>query len=649
VIARVHHGDLEPATTDAPKSCTNLHMAAVAHPRVDLDPITFSVLLSRFDGIADEMTLTLESSAMTSILALARDYSCAIYDSQARQICMFDALPIHTMSMHLALAAIDESVTRDLGPGDVFLCNDPYRGNTHVGDLVVAAPIFVDGQHMFWTVAKGHHIDVGATVPTSVAASARNVWQEGLQIPPVKLHDRGVERTDVLEFVLANLRYPELQRGDLRAQLASVAIGGARLVELAGEYGHVQLERYVEAVLDYADRRMAAAIEAMPDGTYAAETWIDSDGSGRTDVPIRVQVTIAGDHVAVDFAGSGTQSVSGCNGTFATTQGAPAVPFMYYVDADVPHNAGAFRHVSVTAPEGSICLARYPAATAMATIVPSDAMHEVVNKAMARAIPDRVVAGGARSASAPSMSGVDPSTGKPWAAMLFNNAGGFPAARGTDGWPFMAGPAALGGIKSIMIEQAELLYPILIEQMEIEVDSMGFGEWIGGPGIRLVVTPTAGTVECVTVGDGYRNPPFGVLGGTAGIGGGQFVVSERERGRRFYSANAYYTLGPGERRVGVSSGGGGYGNPVDRDVERVRQDVRDGLVSAAVARRVFGVVLDDSPNPIVDHQRTRAERDRLRTIALGVLTPTVPNAATWLAENMRSGDEYFVDQPEPRR
>lgn len=614
-----------------------------------IDPVTFSVLLSRFNGIADEMTVTLESSAWTSILALAHDYSCAIYAADRQQICMFDALPIHTMSMHLVLAAIDDAFTGAVNAGDAFLCNDPYRGNTHVGDIVVAAPVFVEDQLTFWTVAKGHHIDVGAIVPTSVAASARNIWQEGLQIPPVKICDRGVERSDVIDLVLANLRYPELQSGDLRAQLASISIGAQRLVELAREHGRAELLRYVSAVIDYADRRMAAEVEAMPDGVYLGETWIDSDGASRTDIPIRVRVTVDGDRVELDFSGSGGQSACGSNGTVATAQGAPAVPFMYYIDADIPHNSGAFRHISVSAPEGSICNARRPASTALATIVPSDAMHDVVNKAMARAVPGRVVAGGARSASAPSMSGIDGRTGKPWAAMLFNNAGGFPAARDTDGWPFLAGQAALGGIRSILIEQAELLYPILIEQMEIETDSMGFGQWLGGPGIRWVVSPTAGAIECVTVGDGYRNPPFGVLGGTPGIGGGQFVERKGERRRRFYSANAYYIVGPDERRVGVSSGGGGYGNPLDRPVERVRLDARDGFVSARAAEAVFGVVLIGDSDPVVDERRTHELRIRLRSQTRPEIEPTVPEAATWLAENMREGDQYFLDQaaPEP--
>lgn len=614
-----------------------------------VDPISLSVLLSRFNGIADEMTLTLESSAWTSILALARDYSCAIYGADGQQICMFDALPIHTMSMHLVLAAIGDAFKGAVNAGDAFLCNDPYRGNTHVGDVVVAAPVFVEDQLTFWTVAKAHHIDIGAIVPTSVAASARNIWQEGLQIPPVKIRDRGVERTDVIDLVLANVRYPELQSGDLRAQLASIAIGELRLVELARQHGRPELVRYVNAVIDYADRRMASEVEAMPDGVYLGETWIDSDGAGRTDIPIRVQITIDGDRVKLDFSGSGSQSACGSNGSLATAQGAPAVPFMYYIDADIPHNAGAFRHISVSAPEGSICNARRPASTALATIVPSDAMHDVVNKAMARAIPGRVVAGGARSANAPSMSGIDGRTGKPWAAMLFNNAGGFPAARDTDGWPFFAGQAALGGIRSILIEQAELLYPILIEQMEIETDSMGFGQWLGGPGIRWVVSPTAGTMECVTVGDGYRNPPFGVLDGTPGIGGGQFVQRTGMQRRRFYSANAYYTVGPGEQRVGVSSGGGGYGDPLDRPVDRVRLDVRDGFVSARAAKTVFGVVLNGDTDPVVDERRTDELRKHLRSETRLQIEPTVPGASTWLAENMHQGDDYFVDQaaPEP--
>jgi N-methylhydantoinase B len=619
-------------------------VAGAQRAGADYDPITFSVILSRFNNIANEMTLTLEYTAWTSILALARDYSCAIYDAVPRQICMFDALPIHTTSMHLVLSEIAETFRGKLADGDVYLCNHPYRKNTHVGDVVTAAPVFVDGKHLFWSVTKGHQLDIGAAFPSSVTSAAKNVWQEGLHIPPVKIYDAGEERSDVLDLYLSNVRYPDLLKGDMLAQLGSIGKGRQRLIELTQEYGVDETLRYVDAIIDYADRRMADAVRAMPDGEYTAEAWVDSNGVDKTDIPIRVRVRIEDDQIDIDYTGSGEQSPSGVNGTFATSQAAPAIPFMYYIDPDIPHNHGCFKHVTTYSPEGTICNAKYPSATSLATIVPSDTMHDVVNKAMVTALPDRVVAGGARAANMPNFSGIDGRTGKPWGAMLFNNGGGAGASRGADGWPILATLAAMGGLKSLVIEQLELLYPMLVHQMEVEPDSMGAGEWIGGPGVRFTMEPVFGEpIECITFGDGYENPPHGVLGGTMGIGGGQYVESPETGKRTFVSSTGYFKIDVGERRVGVSTGGGGYGNPCDRPAEQVRRDVRDGLISRTRAREVFGVAVSDDYDPALDEAETERLRAELRKIERPLVEPTVPSAATWRSENMRPGDEYLLN------
>ncbi|MBL8581426.1 MAG: hydantoinase B/oxoprolinase family protein, partial [Rhizobiaceae bacterium] len=247
-----------------------------ATPATGFDPITFSVILNRFHSIAYEMTLTLERSAWTSILALCRDFSCAVYDAKSRQLAMEDALPIHTTSLGLVLAEISRTFGEDILDGDVFLCNDPFRFNTHIGDLVTAAPVFVDGVHRFWSVTKGHQMDVGAFVPSSVTADARNVYQEGLTIPPIKLFEAGRERKDITDLYLSNMRFRDALHGDLMAQLGSIEKGKQRLIELCAEFGAEEVLRYTDAIIDYADRRMSEEIRRMPDGVYYAEGWIDT-------------------------------------------------------------------------------------------------------------------------------------------------------------------------------------------------------------------------------------------------------------------------------------------------------------------------------------------------------------------------------------
>jgi N-methylhydantoinase B len=607
------------------------------------DPITFSVMLGRFNSIVNEMTLTLEHTAWTSILALCRDFSCAVYDAQLRQISMFDALPIHTSSLHLVLGEIARSFEGDISDGDVFLCNDPYRLNTHVGDLVTASPVFVGARLAFWSVTKGHQLDTGAYVPSSVTASARNVWQEGIQIPPLKLIDAGRTRNDVVELYLANVRYRELLYGDLLAQLASIEKGRTRLVELCGEYGTDEVLYYVDALIDYADRRMSAELTAMPDGVYCAEGWIDSDGLSELNIPIKVAVTIDGDRVTVDFTGSGPQAKGGVNGSLATSMATAAIPFLYYVDPDIPHNHGCIEHIEVIAPEGTICRAVYPASTSCATAIPSDCMHDAINKAMAAAIPERVPAGGTKQSNVAQFSGVDAATGEAWGVMLFNGTGGGGASLGCDGWPLYESIDGLGAVKAQSIEQIEMLYPIRVEQMEIESDSMGLGRWIGGPGTRLVVRPLLGETECVTFGDGVANPPHGVLGGTPGHGGGAYVEDAVTGRRRYVSAAGLVKVGEHEVWTGVSTGGGGYGSPLDRSPEQVRLDVRDGVVARQAAREVFGVAVTESTDPTIDEDETEALRRDLGSQSRPLIDPTEPAAARWVEQNMREGDVYLLN------
>ena len=306
-------------------------MTDVVHERLPsqtYDPITFSVIMSRFESIANEMTLTLERSAWTSILALCRDFSCAIYDSVPRQVCMVDAIPIHTTSLQLVLQEIANTFEGDVRDGDVYLSNDPYRGNTHVGDLVTACPVFVDGQHLFWAATRGHQMDTGAFVPSSVTAEAQNVWQEGLTIPPLKLCDGGELRRDVLDLYLSNMRYREALEGDLLAQLGSIEKGRQRLIEFCGDYAADLVMHYVEEMIAYADRRMSEMVESMPDGVYQGEGWVDSDGTDTLNIPIRVKVTIEGDQIVVDYSESGDQAKGGLNGSEGTSRAAGAIPFL---------------------------------------------------------------------------------------------------------------------------------------------------------------------------------------------------------------------------------------------------------------------------------------------------------------------------------
>ncbi|MGH8596337.1 MAG: hydantoinase B/oxoprolinase family protein [Gammaproteobacteria bacterium] len=624
--------------TPSPFMHTDLRDAVAGY-----DPITFAVILNRFNTIVREMTLALEYSAWTTILAVARDFSCAIYDSQARQVCMLDGLPVHTNSLHVVLKEIAQSFTGDINDGDVILCNDPHLGNTHVADLVTACPVFVGGQHLFWSVTKGHQLDCGAYLPTSIAVTAKDVWQEGLTIPPLKLYDRGKRRDDVFRLYLANVRWKDWLKGDLQAQLGSIWTARRRLVEMIEHYGVAEIQRYTESMLDYADRRMAEEIRAMPKGVYHGETWVDSDGQGNTHLVIRTAVTIKDETIEIDFSGSAPPSKGAANASYGVLQAAAGIPILCCIDPDIPHNEGCLKHIVSTAPKGTICHAEYPAATAAATILPGDAMQDAVWKALAEAMPERVAAGYARMNCSPSFAGIDRRDGRhqPWGAMFFNGAGGGGASAKIDGWPLIMTQAGMGGLKILSVEMSELYHPVLIEHMEVEPDSMGHGRHIGGPGIRLSVRPIDAPMDCHLFGDGQENPPHAVAGGTPAIGGGNYKENLVSGSRTYYSTNGNLTITEAERWVGVSSGGGGYGLPSLRSAEQVASDVRDGLYSRDRARDTYGVVLSESLE--IDWTATRTQRQYQTRHENPAVVPNAPAAATWRAANMRPGDSYALD------
>ena len=611
-----------------------------------VDSITFSVILNRFSTIANEMTLTMEKTAWTSIIALARDFSCAIYDAKARQICMQDALPIHTNSLHVVLGEIARVFEGDIHDGDVIVCNDAYSGNTHIGDFVTACPVFHQGKHMFWSVAKGHQLDCGAYIPTSVPAPARDVWQEGLQLPPIKFYEKGERREDVVRMYLANVRWQEWLYGDLMAQLGSIWTGRRRLVELAAHYGNDTLDRYAEAILDYSDRRMAEEIRAIPDGDYDGMSWLDSDGHGMTNIQVGARVSVRGENVHIDFSNSDPQVPSGNNSSYGVMQAAAGIPVLCSIDPTIPHNDGCLRHITADAPKGTVCNAEYPASTALATVGPGDTMQEAVWKALAHAVPERVMGGSGKDGNLPMFSGTDSRSGKPvdWGCMLFNGAPAGGATSSADGWPLIMTSAGMGGLKIMSVELCELFYPYRIDRQEIAADSMGHGKHIGGPGVDIQVSPTDGGFQVELFGEGQGNPPFGVMNGTPGIGGGSYKENLETGKRTYFSSKGRFYIGENDIWAGTSSGGGGYGDALERDSEAVLESVFDGMLSLECAEDVYGVVINRAMMTI-DLAKTEKLRAKMAAERgpLQVTSPSRPGAADWIQRKLRQGDEYLVD------
>jgi N-methylhydantoinase B len=610
-----------------------------------IDPTTFSVLIRRYIAIVDEMTAALENAAWTSILALARDFSCAVFDGHTRLIAMHEGAPLHISGMHVVLEEIAHRFEGKIGDGDVMICNDPYSGNSHVGDVVIAAPVFADGELCFWSAVKVHHLDIGAPWPTSMPYLATDVWTEGLTMPPLKIYDGGEFREDVFAMILANLRYPDQLLGDLLAQQGAVQVGKRGLLRVVDRYGLETVKRYTEGFRLYAYKRAGAEIETWPDGTYVGESWLDSDGHGTTDIYVRATVTIEGDKVHIDLTGSDRQAPGAVNSSFANSVAACVLPVLECLDPDIPpHNRGCQDHVVINpGPKGTVTNCRWPGSTAVDTALSGDCIQEAVWKALAQAIPDKVIGGVAKSPAVAFVSGVDRRFAEEtaWGMAIFNSSGGGGASKGHDGWHQFVCYGCMGCLKCSSIEMMELLYPVLFEQLEIEPMSGGAGQWVGGPGIRTILRPHGGFVDIYITGEGMLNPPHGAVGGEPGCGGGTW--HQRADGTRtFHGSKAHIPLEDGERWFCVSSGAGGYGRPIDRDPERVAADVRDELVSASLAHDVYGVV--PSEDGAVDEAATASRRAELEaTTVYEVTKPNHPRAATWLEREMREGEVFLQD------
>lgn len=612
-----------------------------------IDPTTFSVLTRRYIAIVDEMTVALENAAWTSILALARDFSCAVFDGQTRLVAMHEGSPLHISGMHVVLEEVAHRFEGHVRDGDVMICNDPYSGNSHVGDVVIAAPVFVGDELCFWSAVKVHHLDIGAPWPTSMPYLATDVWTEGLTMPPLKIYDGGEFREDVFAMILANLRYPDQLRGDLLAQQGSVGVGKRGLLQTVERYGIEEVKRYTEAIRRYAFKRAGDEISTWPDGIYVGESWIDSDGRGTEDIYVRATVEIKGEFVHVDLTGSGPQAPGAVNSSYANSLAASGLPILECLDPDIPpHNRGCQDHVIINpGPQGTITNCRWPGSTAVDTALSGDVIQEAVWKALAQAIPDKVIGGVAKSPGVAFVSGTDrrdPEREESvWGMAIFNTSGGGGASKGYDGWHQFVCYGCMGCLKQSSIEMMELLYPVVFEQLEIAPMSGGAGQWVGGPGIHTVMRRHGGDVDIYITGEGMLNPPFGSIGAEPGFGGGQWHAAA-DGTRTFYGSKAHIPLDDDERWVCISTGGGGYGRPIDRDVDKVAEDVRDELVDRTFAAEIYGVVLDDDGSPDVA-ATTAARAELAATNTYSVTKPNSPRHSTWLQREMREGERFIQD------
>ncbi len=537
------------------------------------DPIELEIFKNIFHSIAEEMGAALRRTAFSPNIKERRDYSCAVFDAEGEVIAMGDHMPVHLGSMPMSVRAAIDSC--ELDAGDVVILNDPFRGGTHLPDINLVAPVYIDPERRgrprprrarprkaspdFYVASRAHHADVGGAYPGSMGL-CREIYQEGVRIPPIHLIRAGNMQRDVLALLLNNVRTPEEREGDLSAQIAACHTGAERLGEICSRYGIERTHKAAADLLDYSEAMMRAFLAAVPTGIYEAEDALDDDGITSKPVRIAVKISLAASRsgrerqVTVDFTGSAPQVEGSLNAVEAITYSACFYVFRCLLAEDVPATSGLMRPIELIAPAGTVVNAQPPAAVAGGNVETSQRIVDVLLRALAAAVPDRIPAAASGTMNNLTIGGIDPRTGQPF-AYYETVAGGMGARPGKDG---------VSGVHTHMTnslntpaEALEYAYPLRVRKYSFRRGSGGKGKFRGGDGIVREIELLA-DAEVTLLAERRQMAPWGLNGGRSGAPGKTSIVhldgSVEELPGKF---NRH--LRKGERVRIETPGGGGWG------------------------------------------------------------------------------------------
>ena len=554
----------------------------------EIDPITLEILYNGLRSVTDETYIAITKAAYSTNIKERRDHSTAIMDASGRLIVQAEnSLPIHLASMlGLMERLLEKFPLNRINAGDIFVANDPYAaGGTHLPDVNLAKPIFVDGRLLGFVCNLAHHADIGGMSPGSMAGGMTEIYQEGLRIPVVKLFDRGEMVSDIMDLLLLNVRVPEERRGDYFAQIAACNLGERRMAELARRYDADIIAGAYEAILDRTEARIRTAIGDIPDGVYEFRDVLDNDGMGAEDIAIQVRVDVAGQDIRFDFAGTDPQVQGNINVTLNATQSAVYYALKGMMDPDIPNNHGLIRAVDITAPEGSIVHAVFPAAVAGRANT-SQRIVDVLIGALAQALPAQAV-GAANGANTTAVFfGEDPQSGRPY-LYLETLGGGFGGRATKDGKDGVQ--VHITNTSNLPVEAIEMEYPLLVESYGLIEDSAGAGKYRGGMGLRRVIRPIGHQTIFNGMGERFVHRPWGIFGGEPG-GTGRFAL-QHDNGEHEPLADkpAGVPIGPDTVVIVETPGAGGYGPPEERAPEHVAADAESGKFSPAYMKAHYGV------------------------------------------------------------
>jgi N-methylhydantoinase B/oxoprolinase/acetone carboxylase alpha subunit len=518
------------------------------------DPIELELFRHLLVSIAEEMGAVLRKTSFSANIKERRDYSCAVYDAEGETVAMGDHMPVHLGAMPLSVQSATQAFA--LRPGDVAILNDPFRGGTHLPDITAVSGVFLKGNRKpaFYVANRAHHADVGGMSPGSMPL-AREIYQEGIRIPPVLLVRGGRMDRELLDLILANVRTPMEREGDLLAQCMAIKRGEQRLLELTSKYGLPMLRRNMTDLKDYSERMLRAAIRRLPPGTYRAEDYLDNDGVTADPVKIVATVTIQADRAAIDFTGSDPQVEGAVNANYAVAVSAATYVFRCLVREDIPYTAGVMRPMEVIAPSGLVVSAQPPAAMAAGNVETSQRITDVILAALAKAAPELIPAASSGTMNNLTFGGLDRVRGRPF-AYYETIAGGMGASALSDG--ASATHTHMTNSWNTPVEAFEHLYPLRIRSYRIRSGSGGAGKHRGGDGVvREFEFLTR--ADATILSDRRERGPYGLFGGGPGARGRNSLLS----GKRTIAipGKARFEVQAGDVLRIETPGGGGYGAP----------------------------------------------------------------------------------------
>ena len=574
-----------------------------------MDPITLEVVQESFISIVREMRANLSRTAYSSVLYEGRDFSCVIMDPKGQVIAQAEDNPSHVFPIPWSVRLMFERFGEEIEEGDIFLHNDPYTGGTHLNDIALIFPLFLEGSLSFFPVIRAHWGDVGGMTPGSISGGSREIFQEGIRIPMLKVYRKGEPDRAVLDLLFSNMRIPYEREGDFQAIIGTCRIAERRIRELLAKYGEAVVKECAETALDQAEKRMRRAISAIPDRTYVYESYLDCRGDSPEPVVVRVKIVVEGDHVLIDFTGSSPQTRGPLNAGPAVAPTGAFIILKSFLDPEGPINHGAFRPIRFINPEGSILNAAYPAPCGGFSEV-RRCVESAIMGALAKAIPERVTGDIKGTANHLSISGPQPQSGETFIFYEYP-AGGTGAFREGDGnnavRSFTEGD--FGSIQSV--ESIENAFPLIVERCELRSDSAGDGRTRGGLGLKREVRVLVKDAVLSVLSDKNRIPPFGILGGYWGapnrfgvIRGGRWIAPSEVPGKV-----VRFPLEEGDIVVMETSGGGGYGDPLRRDLHEIERDLSEGFVTEEKAKARYGVAFTDGR---IDKEESRRLREELQ-------------------------------------